>query len=90
MEEPTNSAKIHILERLQDVEVEQTLRGHRNATDLLESGYSKDEIDEGIEETQTSNQMLKLRKKSERILKRKLSQQIGSTSTSCRDPLTID
>ncbi|KAI3708894.1 hypothetical protein L2E82_38443 [Cichorium intybus] len=32
-----------IEERLQDVKVEQTLRGHRNTTYLLESGYSKDE-----------------------------------------------
>ncbi|KAI3709145.1 hypothetical protein L2E82_38904 [Cichorium intybus] len=52
MEEPTNSAEIDILERFLecnvvgqgDVEVEQTLRGHRNAADLLESGYSKDEV----------------------------------------------
>ncbi|KAI3753672.1 hypothetical protein L2E82_25732 [Cichorium intybus] len=118
-------------EGLQDVVVEQTLRGDGNAGNLLESGYSKDEvlrvlqespfplevpvmtpaeeenpithspdmvletqqnfeIDKGIEETQPSKQLLKKRKKSERILKRKLSQQIGSTGASSGDPLTID
>ncbi|KAI3765373.1 hypothetical protein L2E82_15406 [Cichorium intybus] len=118
-------------EGLQDVVVEQTLRDDGNAANLLESGYSKDEvlhvlqespfplevavmtpaeeenpithspdmvpetqqnfeIDKGIEETQPSKQLLKKRKKSERILKRKLSQQIGSTGASSGDPLTID
>ncbi|KAI3782749.1 hypothetical protein L2E82_12804 [Cichorium intybus] len=118
-------------EGLQDVVVEQTLRGDRNAAYLLESGYSKDEvlcvlqespfplevavmtpaeeenpithspdmvpetqqnfeIDKGIEETQPSKQLLKKRNKSERILKRKLSQQIGSTGATSGDPLTID
>ncbi|KAI3790664.1 hypothetical protein L2E82_03880 [Cichorium intybus] len=118
-------------EGLQDVVVEQPLRGDGNAANLLESGYSKDEvlrvlqespfplevavmtpaeeenpithspymvpetqqnfeIDKGIEETQPSKQLLKKRKKSERILKRKLSHQISSIGASSGDPLTID
>ncbi|KAI3739421.1 hypothetical protein L2E82_29825 [Cichorium intybus] len=80
-------------EGLQDDEVEQKLRGHQNVADLLESGYSKDEnteIDEGIKEAQPSKQMLKKRKKPERILKRKLSQPIGSIGATSGDPLTIE
>ncbi|KAI3689989.1 hypothetical protein L2E82_47962 [Cichorium intybus] len=59
MEEPTNSAERYLQksdtsseleeipgvdEGLQEVEVEQTLSGNRNTAELLESGYSKDEV----------------------------------------------
>ncbi|KAI3792529.1 hypothetical protein L2E82_06411 [Cichorium intybus] len=61
-----------------------------HSPDMVPETQQNFEIDKGIEETQPSKQLLKKRKKSERILKRKLSQQIGSTGASSGDPLTID
>ncbi|KAI3737883.1 hypothetical protein L2E82_27898 [Cichorium intybus] len=92
IEEPINSVEIDNLERSRssshDPAVEENPINH--SPDMVPETQQNIEIDKGIEETQTSKQLLKKRKNSERILKIKLSQQIGSTGASSGDPITID
>ncbi|KAI3792153.1 hypothetical protein L2E82_06023 [Cichorium intybus] len=108
-------------DRLQEVDVVQTAKGHATAKDLIESGYRMTEVvnalletplpltveqlsqcdeevdvvaetqqEEFIEETQPSKEKLKSRKKSERILKAKLSQIKGGRGSTSGDPYTLE